>query len=144
MNDAPETPRSPSAPGEDSAQRIWMNRARQNAELAGQTVERPWWPRLVGLAMSLALVALVMYAFHSFLSVLGRYLDTPIEDAPATQSEGAGEAGSAEATMPVFVVPSGDGESDGSAGADRPAEAQPDHEQGRPADQEDDRVREHQ
>jgi hypothetical protein len=94
MDQQPESPESA------ATQRIWMERARLNAELARQEVERPLWPRLVGLALSLALVTVVMLGFHSFLSALGRYLDTPIEAAvPAAPPEAQ------ESAMPVFVVP---------------------------------------
>jgi hypothetical protein len=83
-----------------ATQRIWMDRAKLNAELARQEVERPLWPRVVGLVLSLALVAVVMLAFHSFLSALGRYLDTPIEaEEPAVAPEAQDSA------MPVYVVP---------------------------------------
>lgn len=94
MDEQPETPES------GATQRIWMERAKLNAELARQDVERPLWPRLVGLVLSLALVAVVMLAFDSFLSALGRYLDTPIEpEVPSAASE------EPESAMPVFVVP---------------------------------------
>ncbi len=94
MDDLPETPES------GSTQRIWMERAKLNAELARQDFERPLWPRLVGLVLSLALVVAVMLAFHSFLSALGRYLDTPIgPEVPAAAPD------EQESAMPVFVVP---------------------------------------
>jgi hypothetical protein len=94
MDEQPETPES------GATQRIWMERAKLNAALARQDLERPLWPRLVGLALSLALVAAVMLGFHSFLSALGRYLDTPIgPEVPAAAPE------QQESAMPVFVVP---------------------------------------
>ena len=94
MEERPETPES------GATQRIWMERAKLNAELARQDFERPLWPRLVGLALSLALVVTVMMAFHSFLSALGRYLDTPIgPEAPVVAPK------EQESAMPVFVVP---------------------------------------
>jgi hypothetical protein len=87
-------------PESGATQRIWMERAKLNAELARQDIERPWWPRLIGLALSLALVAGVFLAFNSFLSALGRYLDTPIgAEVPAVAPEAQ------ESAMPVFVVP---------------------------------------
>lgn len=94
MDEQPEMPES------GATQRIWMERAKLNAELARQDFERPLWPRLVGIALSLALVAAVLLGFHSFLSALGRYLDTPIgPEAPAVAPE------ERESAMPVFVVP---------------------------------------
>jgi hypothetical protein len=90
----------PEMPGSGATQRIWMERAKLNAEMARQDFERPLWPRLVGLALSLALVATVLLGFNSFLSALGRYLDTPIgPEAPAVEPE------EQAAAMPVFVVP---------------------------------------
>jgi hypothetical protein len=94
MDQQPEPPES------GATQRIWMERAKLNAELARQKVERPLWPRLVGLALSLALVTVVMMGFHSFLSALGRYLDTPIQaDVPAVAPQPRDDS------LPVFVVP---------------------------------------
>lgn len=92
-----------------ATQRVWMERAKLNAELARQEVERPLWPRVVGLALSLALVAVVLLAFDSFLTALGRYLDTPIE------AEAAPVESPQETPMPVFVVP------EESSGQDEPA-----------------------
>ena len=94
MDEPPETPES------SATQRIWMDRAKLNAEMARQDIERPLWPRLVGLTLSLALVAAVLLGFHSFLTALGRYLDTPIgAEVPAAAPEAQ------ESAMPVFVVP---------------------------------------
>jgi hypothetical protein len=80
----------------------WMERARLNAQLARTEFERPLLPRLIGLALAIALVAMVFFAFHAFLSAMQRLTDVVGREPAPAIAEPQPVPGDA---MPVYVVP---------------------------------------
>ena len=67
---------------------------------ADEVRRRPWWPRVVGLVLSLAVVGTFVLGLDAFLAAFQRLLDTPAAQAPAKS-----RAAESEQAMPVFVVP---------------------------------------
>jgi hypothetical protein len=76
-------------------QRTLMDRARRQAERHLERPERPLLPRLVGLALALAVVVVVLLAFDRFLGAMQRFMGLPVGDPGAAPAE----------TIPAYVVP---------------------------------------
>lgn len=76
-------------------QRVLMDRARRRAERGDERIERPLFPRLVGLALALIVVAIVLFAFDRFLASMQRFLGLPVVAPEAAVTE----------PMPAYVVP---------------------------------------
>lgn len=71
-----------------------MDRARRMAERDETPRERPLLPRLVGLALALAVVVVVLFAFDRFLASMQRFLSLPIADPEPAVTE----------PLPAYVV----------------------------------------
>ena len=67
---------------------------------ADEVRRRPWWPRVLGLVLSLAVVGTFALGLDAFLTAFQRLLETPAEQAP-TKSDAA----EPEQAIPIFVVP---------------------------------------
>jgi hypothetical protein len=76
-------------------QRVLMERARRQAERHVERIERPLFPRLVGLALALVVVVVVLFAFDRFLASMQRFLGLPIADPEPAITE----------PMPAYAVP---------------------------------------
>lgn len=93
----------------DDAQRAAMSRVRELLErdrVGGEQAarQRPWWPRLLGLALALGVVGVFALGLNAFLAVYQRYLNAPADE----PTPGASPAPDQQSAMPVFVVPEDD------------------------------------
>ena len=90
----------------DDAQHAAMSRVRELLErdrVGGEQAarQRPWWPRLLGLALALGVVGVFALGLNAFLAVYQRYLNAPADEPP----QGVSPAPDQQSAMPVFVVP---------------------------------------
>ena len=104
----------------DDAQHAAMGRVRELLErdrIGGEQAarQRPWWPRLLGLALALGVIGVFALGLNAFLAVYQRYLNAPVDE-PTPAASPATDQPSA---MPVFVVP----EDDADTAAKHPAQA---------------------
>ena len=104
----------------DEAQHAAMSRVRELLErdrVGGEQAarQRPWWPRLLGLALALGVVGVFALGLNAFLAVYQRYLSAPADE----PTSGASPAPDQQSAMPVFVVP----EDDTDMPAEQPAQA---------------------
>ncbi len=76
-------------------QRALMDRARRQAERQDERLPRPWLPRILGLLLAIAVVAVVLFAFDRFLVIMQHYLGLPVVDPEPAATE----------PMPAYVVP---------------------------------------
>lgn len=76
-------------------QRVLMDRARRLAEQDQVRPERALLPRLVGLAIALAVMLVLFFAFDRFLASMQRFLGLPVIDPEPAATE----------PMPAYVVP---------------------------------------
>lgn len=76
-------------------QRALMDRARRQAERQDERLPRPWLPRVLGLMLAIAVVAVVLFAFDRFLVIMQHYLGLPVVDPEPAATE----------PMPAYVVP---------------------------------------
>ena len=93
----------------DDAQHAAMSRVRELLErdrVGGEQAarQRPWWPRLLGLALALGVVGVFAFGLNAFLAVYQRYLNAPADQPTPAASVKPGD----NAAMPVFVVPEDD------------------------------------
>ena len=100
--------------------RTLLERDRIGADAARR---RPWWPRVVGLVLALAVVGIFVLGLDAFLAAYQRLLDTPAPAAPAASGK-SGETPESGA-IPVFVVPEEPEQDDAptQGGAPMPGEA---------------------
>jgi hypothetical protein len=85
-----------SQPSDDkaAAERALMDQFRDRASRAPEQPPRSTVPRLVALALSLALVAAMLLGFNTFLTAVQKFMDVEVVDpAPAATDP-----------MPAFVV----------------------------------------
>ena len=76
-------------------QRLLMDRAQRLAARDREPVQRPWLPRLVGLALAVLVVVVVLFAFDRFLASMQRFLGLPVTDPEPSLTE----------PLPAYVVP---------------------------------------
>jgi hypothetical protein len=107
----------------DDAQHAAMGRVRELLErdrIGGEQAarHRPWWPRLLGLALALGVVSVFALGLNAFLAVYQRYLNAPADE----PTPGATPAPDQQSAMPVFVVPEDDTDTAAKQPAQTPAD----------------------
>ena len=95
----------------DDAQHAAMSRVRELLErdrVGGEQAarQRPWWSRLLGLALALGVVGVFALGLNAFLAVYQRYLNAPADEPTPRASPAPDEQSKSRATQ-IEAAPKG-------------------------------------